>query len=246
LTNVPSACVIYVPTGTRNAYIDVLPWSNFTIEESSLIKARKFTVDKLTYLVTNKGEVCAYAYNSAETTDLEIPATVTNEDVNYSVTSIEERAFMDCTGLTAITIPNSVTSIGFYAFGGCSGLASISIPGSVTSIGKNAFDGCSSLTAITIPNSVTNIGDYTFWFCSNLASVTTPNFLTNIGEHAFEGCTSLTSISIPNSLTSIEDYTFYSYTFVALTNAYLIINKLQTNNRGIGNGLETTCLHHFA
>jgi len=27
---------------------------------------------------------------------------------------------------------------------------------------------------------------------------------------------------------------------------YLIINKLQTNNRGIGNGLETTCLHHFA
>lgn len=35
-------------------------------------------------------------------------------------------------------------------------------------------------------------------------------------------------------------------TFVALTNVCLIINKLQTNNRGIGNGLETTCLHHFA
>jgi hypothetical protein len=24
------------------------------------------------------------------------------------------------------------------------------------------------------------------------------------------------------------------------------INKLQANNRDIGNGLETTCLHHFA
>ncbi len=23
------------------------------------------------------------------------------------------------------------------------------------------------------------------------------------------------------------------------------INKLQANNRDIGNGLETTCLHHF-
>lgn len=39
---------------------------------------------------------------------------------------------------------------------------------------------------------------------------------------------------------------FCCFTFVALTNVCLIINKLQTNNRGIGNGLETTCLHHFA
>ena len=41
-------------------------------------------------------------------------------------------------------------------------------------------------------------------------------------------------------------FIFCSFTFVALTNVYLIINKLQTNNRGVGNGLETTCLHHFA
>jgi len=41
-------------------------------------------------------------------------------------------------------------------------------------------------------------------------------------------------------------FLFSCFTFVALTNVYLIINKLQTNNRGIGNGLETTCLHHFA
>ena len=41
-------------------------------------------------------------------------------------------------------------------------------------------------------------------------------------------------------------FLFACFTFVALTNVYLIINKLQTNNRGVGNGLETTCLHHFA
>lgn len=41
-------------------------------------------------------------------------------------------------------------------------------------------------------------------------------------------------------------FVFSSFTFVALTNVCLIINKLQTNNRGIGNGLETTYLHHFA
>ena len=41
-------------------------------------------------------------------------------------------------------------------------------------------------------------------------------------------------------------FIFSCMTFVALTNVCLIINKLQTNNRGIGNGLETTYLHHFA
>ncbi len=53
-------------------------------------------------------------------------------------------------------------------------------------------------------------------------------------------------ISIPR-LDQVRDvFIFACYTFVALTNVCLIINKLQTNNRGIGNGLETTCLHHFA
>lgn len=41
-------------------------------------------------------------------------------------------------------------------------------------------------------------------------------------------------------------FIFSGFTFVALTNVCLIINKLQTNNKGIGNGLETTYLHHFA
>ena len=48
-------------------------------------------------------------------------------------------------------------------------------------------------------------------------------------------------------LTHVRDiFIFSCYTFVALTNVCLIINKLQTNNKGIGNGLETTYLHHFA
>ncbi len=49
------------------------------------------------------------------------------------------------------------------------------------------------------------------------------------------------------SLQRVRDwFIFSSFTFVALTNVCLIINKLQTNNKGIGNGLETTYLHHFA
>ncbi len=53
-------------------------------------------------------------------------------------------------------------------------------------------------------------------------------------------------IDAPNLQRVRDWFIFSSFTFVALTNVCLIINKLQTNNRGIGNGLETTCLHHFA
>ena len=74
-----------------------------------------------------------------------IPETVTYEGATYSVTSIGEKAFYYCSGLTSITIGNSVTSIGEYAFSGCSGLTSIIIPNSVTNIGDHAFYDCSSL-----------------------------------------------------------------------------------------------------
>ena len=59
--------------------------------------------------------------------------------LNDGVTSIGGRAFRECSGLTAIEIPNSVTSIGGYAFQGCSGLTSIEIPNSVTIVLEIAF-----------------------------------------------------------------------------------------------------------
>jgi len=42
-----------------------------------------------------------------------------------SVTSIGERAFAWCTGLTSITIPDSVTFIAYYTFGCCTALADV-------------------------------------------------------------------------------------------------------------------------
>ena len=142
-------------------------------------------------------------------------------------------------------IPNSVTSIGERAFEGCDGMTSIVIPNSVTSIGNKAFYSCDSLTSIIIPNSVTAIGNYVFESCNELASIVVesgnprydsrnncnaiietaentlivgckntiiPNSVTSIGDWAFSYCYSLTSINIPNSVTAIGNGAFESCT----------------------------------
>ena len=152
-----------------------------------------------------------------------IPESVTYNGKTYSVTSIGEKTFENCSGLTSVTIPNSVTSIGNYAFRYCSGLTSVTIPNSVTSIGNQAFVDCSGLTSVTIPNSVTSIGNYAFNGCSGLTSVNIFDLAAwcNISfsgtyanplyyaHHLFLNGEEIKDLVIPNSVTSIGNSAFY-------------------------------------
>ena len=173
------------------------------------------------------------------------PVTLINKDGNEikeyvipeDVTTIGEKAFYYCSGLTSITIPNSVTSISSYAFFGCSGLTSVTIPSNVNSIGNGAFSSCTKLANVTlnsnsivsakrtsstsfksifgdqvtnyvIGENVTSIGDYAFYECENITSITISNTVMAIGEYAFCRCINLTSIIIPNSVTTIGHNAF--------------------------------------
>ena len=125
-----------------------------------------------------------------------IPESIGVNGTTYSVTSLGERCFRGCSGLTSITIPNSVTSLGECCFYDCSGLTSITIPNSVKRLGNDCFFGCSGLTSITIPNSVTSLGDYCFEYCSGLTSVTIPNSVTSLGNYCFSDCSGLTEVHV--------------------------------------------------
>ena len=127
-----------------------------------------------------------------------------------SVTSIGEKAFDGCTGLTSITIPNGVTSINASAFSDCKKLANIMIPSSVRSIEKYAFSECDGLRSVTFAadSQCSRIGEYAFMECRNLTNFAFPNGVTSIGEWAFMSCYGLVSVTIPSSVTSIGNSAF--------------------------------------
>ena len=154
--------------------------------------------------------------------DIVIPASISVNGSTYSVTTIGERAFLECTYLTSIEIPNSITTIEEGAFYGCVRLTSIEIPNSVTTIGEFAFFECTYLTSIEIPNSVTSIGNSAFRNCTGLTSiiVATDNpiydsrnncnaIIDKVSNTLIQGCK---ITIIPNSVTTIGEFAFCNYT----------------------------------
>ena len=173
-------------------------------------------------ITSTTDKTCEVTKSRYYTEILLIPETVVYNGISYSVTSIGDFAFYNCSGLTSITIPNSVTSIGFCAFTDCTGLTSITIPNSVTSIDDKAFYGCSGLTTIKVEtgnskydsrnncNAIIETESNTLIVgCMN---TNIPNSVTSIDDYAFFVCRGLTSITIPNSVTSIGVSAFYDCT----------------------------------
>ena len=121
---------------------------------------------------------------------VEIPATLGG----YPVTGIKMQAFVECTSLKSVSMPESVTWIGDSAFAGCTGLEQVEISPNVTAIGGNSFYSCTSLTSVVIPDKVTSIAGLAFFGCLNLESITIPAGVTTLASSFVYGCTNLKKI----------------------------------------------------
>ena len=146
--------------------------------------------------ISISGTLNGNANEETPTTQIPDVTNIVALEIGTDVTSIQDYAFLYCSSLTNVTIPNSVTNIGGYTFRECNELTSVTIPNSVTNIGEYAFHNCYSLTSMTIPNSVMRIDAYAFFWCTGFTSVTIPDSITSIGERAFSQCESLTSVMI--------------------------------------------------
>ena len=222
--NTIEKAILHVPASSIEAYKAMEPWMYF--KDIIALNTDAVEIDGIYYNLktdTNKAEVTNLLWGNYAGS-LDIPASVTYDGVEYSVSSIGDFAFLACSNLTSISIPGSVTSIGYEGFSGCRGLTSISIPNSVKSIGIFAFTGCRNLDSVSFSDIASwcsiDFASYTsnpLYYGGNLyvngeliEDLVIPNSVTSIGKHAFNCCFSLTSVTIPGSVTSLDELVFYN------------------------------------
>ena len=90
----------------------------------------------------------------------------------------------------------AVTAVGDGAFMNCTGLHAVSMPATVKTIGRQAFRNCSALTRVEVPDGVTEIGEQAFAHCVSLEVVKIPATLVAVDYDAFEGCVEMEMVDI--------------------------------------------------
>lgn len=114
--------------------------------------------------------------------EITIPDNINGVTVN----TIAEEAFKDCTGITAVTIPESVLKVNEYAFSGCTSLKTV----------KNRAD-------------LQWVADYAFSNCKSLEGFLNPVFVQS--ANVLRGCTSLKSLEIADLSDTSLSYNNYIF-----------------------------------
>lgn len=185
-----------------------------------------FKIGGFTYTITSETEPQVAVKATSQTSlsgDVEIPSTVTNNDVNYTVTSIAPSGFLRVLDITSVSFPKTLTSIGNYAFQHCSGLTKVEIPSTITEIGRGPFTNCASLTEIVVDTENQNFTSVNgilfsksqksliqFPAGKDVTSYTIPANVDSLNAYSFMDCHKLTSITIPEGVKYIGDCAIYS------------------------------------
>ena len=136
--------------------------------------------------------------------------------------TLPDHAFINCTTLQEVVLPDDVRVIGEYAFGNCAALTTVSLS-QVVQIDKCAFQNCTSLAELALDN-VTAIGLDAFFGCTSLQTLKMPQ-CNRFDNYIVTGCNSLTRIEA----TAAGD-------FVGIDNANSIERKAVFHNRSTHSG----------
>lgn len=204
-----STCKVYY-------YQDTIGWeSTFGGLNTQKVFRGEVTSGNYTYKfvdgINGTPNVSVRAANNVKLTgSLNVPQTVSIDNVTYTVRYVADNGFENQYNITSFDMHDQYLEIGNNAFKGCSKLESISQTSTLLDIYEGAFDGCSSLLSFTIPDTVFYLFKNTFRNCKNLTTCTISNSsnIYVIEENCFQNCEKLQSINIPNNVDRIQSNTF--------------------------------------
>ena len=162
-----------------------------------------FTISDINYKIVSATEKTVLVDENDEeySGNIIIPASISLNNVAFSVVAIGSNAFDGCKNLISISIPSSVSTIGSNAFRSCNNLEKVIVPDLSAwcsiifeDVDANPLpwarhlygDENTEITALIIPSDVTAISNYAFTGCVGLTSVTIGSGVTSIGEYAFD------------------------------------------------------------
>ena len=135
---------------------------------------------------------------------LEIPASVTFEGSNYSVTSIGSNAFRDKTGIKQVKMPESIITIGEAAFSECK-FDAVNIPDGVQEIQRSAFSNNGWLQTVKIGKGIKTIAPNVFFMTALKTIVIEANSIpeaddTSFGDWTYDLQTRKPMLYVPGEL----------------------------------------------
>ncbi len=228
--------IIYVPSGSRAAYLELYP--NNTIIDGEGVTANVNITEPGT-LGEEAIKQAEYLYNI---NNLIVRGTLNNADIESIKNSMTSLVSIDMSGvnmdklpesflynnkkISKVVLPESLNEIGGYAFQHCSRLQEITLPENLQVIRHHAFYG-TGISAVNLPSSIVDIEYNAFEECRYLKNIIIPSSVKTLQNSVFFNCASLLSVELPDSLTSIGWDTFRgctSLTSVEIPNTVATIN----------------------
>ena len=199
----------------KNLTIDARAFAGCTKLESIVLPSRLTEINLTRYSINEtEVDIVAVNdafYGCTSLSEINVSsASKTYKSVDGIVYSADGKKLLYCplTKSGTVTIPNGVQTVDIGAFIGCSLVTDVVLPNTINYVGECAFYN-TKITAVTFKGTNlgtgVTIGKYAFRGCKSLGTLNleSGSRITTISEGAFYGCTSISAISLPASVKSI-------------------------------------------
>ncbi len=124
-----------------------------------------------------------------------------------TLTALSKGAFVKCSKLEKINIPDGVAVIPAYCFNKCFVLSDITLPAELYHIQEYVFEQCGQLPFTELPEKMRFIGEKAF-VSSNVAFTEFPETVESLGKYCFQN-SKVAFYNFPPRMTALSDGAFY-------------------------------------